>query len=489
MSPAVSIAEQLRAAADLVYAGRFLPGEAAARQVLARQPRNPEAHYVLALSAMFQKRHAEALAPVEKAISLDPRDARYPFLHAMCLAGAGRVDEAVAAYRRALGLRPAYFEAWANLASLLETHQRFAQAEEAYGRALALKPGAAPVLNGLGMCLLARGELERAADAFSRAVAADPAFPTARNNLGNTLGKLKQVDAAIAHLQEAVRLRPDFAVAWVNLGEQCYVAGRDAEAVAAIDRALALDPANGGLRHLRDAIAGVQTGRAPDDYIRGFFDRFAADFDRRLVEDLEYRTPERMAQFLAPWLAGREGSLRIEDLGCGTGLSGIVLKPYAARMDGVDLSGEMLARARERNLYDGLHEAEIAAYLDAKPAGGCDLAAAMDVFVYVGDLSGIFRAVARALAPGAMFAFSVERLEGEGEFRLARSGRYAHTAGYLRALAAANGLAEWKIEDTVIRKESGAPVIGTSRRLHQALIQAIRRARKRMSGPTSGSFA
>lgn len=465
---ATSIADQLRAATQLVYGGRFLQAEASARQVLARQPRNAEAHYVLALSAMFQNRHAEALPPVEKAISLDGANAQYPFVRALCLAGAGRLDEAVAGYRRALALRPAFFEAWANLGNLLEKTRRFPEAQEAYGRALKLRPADPLVLNGLGMCHLAHGDLPQAAEAFQRAVAADPAQATVRNNLCHTLGKLKQYDASIANGLEAVRLRPDYIEAWLNLSEVCYRAGRDADAVAALDRALALDPGNGGLQHLRDSIAGVQTGRAPDDYIRSVFDRSAADFDRHLVGDLEYRTPQKMAHFLAPWLAGREGKLRVEDLGCGTGLSGVVLKPYAARMAGVDLSGQMLARARERNLYDALSEAEIAAYLDAQPAGGCDLAAAMDVFVYVGDLDAIFRAVARALAPGGMFAFSVERLEADGPFRLARSGRYAHSAAYLRGLASAHGLVEWKIEETVIRKEAGEPVPG----LHAAFTKA-----------------
>jgi predicted TPR repeat methyltransferase len=152
--------------------------------------------------------------------------------------------------------------------------------------------------------------------------------------------------------------------------------------------------------------------------------------------------------------------LRIEDLGCGTGLSGIALKPWAARLAGVDLSGQMLARARERGIYDSLDEAEIAAHLDARPEGACDLAAAMDVFVYLGDLDPVFRAVTRSLAPGGMFAFSVERLEGEGDFHLAPSGRYAHSAAYLRARAAAHGLAEWKIGEAVIRKEAGQDVTG-----------------------------
>jgi predicted TPR repeat methyltransferase len=443
-----------------VYGGQFLQGEAFARQVLERQPRNSEAFYILALSAMLQKRHEVVLPDIDQAIALDPKDAQFPFVKGISLAALGRADEAVASYRRALELRPAFFECWANLGNVLELNQRWEEAANAYAHALKLKPGATHVLNGMGLCQLALGELEPAVALFEFAIAGDPNFASAHNNLGNTQARLGNVDLAIKHLQEAVRIRPEFAEAWVNLGEQLYVAKRDAEAIAALDRALALDPANAGLRHLRDSIAGVQTERAPDEFIRGFFDRFAGHFDKRLVEDLEYRTPQRMVEFLRPWLAGKDMKLRIDDLGCGTGLSGAVLKPYAARLVGVDLSGQMLAKARERRLYDALHEAEIAKFLDAAPPGESDLAAAMDVFVYVGDLKEIFRAAARTLAPGGMFAFSVERHPGEEDFFLARSGRYAHSPRYLRALAAANGFKEWNAEETVIRKESNEPVKG-----------------------------
>jgi len=443
-----------------VYAGQFLQGEACARQVLERQPRNAEALYILALSAMLQQRHEEVLPGIDKAIAADPKDAQFPFVKGISLAALGRVDEAVASYRRALELRPAYFECWANLGNILELNRRWEEAADAYAHALKLKPGAIHVLNGLGMCQLALGELEAAAALFEFAIAGDANFASAHNNLGNTQARLGNVDLAIKHLQEAVRIRPEFTEGWINLGEQLYVAKRDAEAIAALDRALALEPSNAGLRHLRDSIAGVQTERAPDEFIRGFFDRFAGHFDKRLVEDLEYRTPQRMVEFLRPWLAGKDGKLRIDDLGCGTGLSGAVLKPYAARLAGVDLSGQMLAKARERKLYDELHEAEIAKFLDAAPAGERDLATAMDVFVYVGDLAEIFRAVERSLASGGMFAFSVEHHKGEENFHLARSGRYAHSPRYLRALAQANGFKEWNAEETVIRKESGEPVKG-----------------------------
>jgi len=460
MGPVAPVAQLLREALDDVHAGRFGPAEQKAARVLRANPSNAQAHYALGLSALFQQRPADALAPLDRAAALAPQDPQYPFVRGMALAGMGQVEEAVEAYRAALRLRPVFFEASANLGNLLERNHRHPEAVEAYEAALRAKPGVPLVLNGLGLCLLALGDLPRAAECFARAVTADPNLATAHNNLGIVLGRLKRPQEAVAHLERAVAIRPAFPEAWINLGEQYYMAQRDADAVRALDEALKLDGGNAGIRHLRDSIAGVQTGRAPDEFIRGFFDRFAADFDKRLVGDLEYRTPQRMAEFLAPWLAGKEGALAIEDLGCGTGLSGLVLKPFARRLAGVDLSGKMLDKARERALYDELAEDEIARYLDARPAGATDLAAAMDVFVYIGDLDAIFAAVARSLAPGGLFAFSVERLEGEEPYRLARSGRYAHSAAYLRSLAAAHGLVEWKLADSVIRKEAGQPVTG-----------------------------
>ena len=51
-----------------------------------------------------------------------------------------------------------------------------------------------------------------------------------------------------------------------------------------------------------------------------------------------------------PWAAA--GSRTALDLGCGTGLCGPLVKPRVERLDGVDLSGAMLDRARATGVYD-----------------------------------------------------------------------------------------------------------------------------------------
>jgi len=443
-----------------VHSGRFAAGEACAQSVLQRQPRNARAHYILGLASLFQKRPADALPHMEQALRQDRVNAQYHFASSVCLAALGRAEEAVTGYRRALQFRPQFFEALANLGSVLEGLGRFAQAAEVYRKALVLRPDEPLVLNGLGLCELALGRPAEAVAALERAVALRPDLATALNNLATALGKMGQGARAIELLRRAVEARPSFVEAWVNLGEQLYMARDDAAAVESFDRALALDPGNDEIRYVRNSIAGVAMDRAPDRFVENFFDRFAADFDRRLAGDLEYRTPEVVAGMLRPWLEARSG-LRVADLGCGTGLSGAVVRARAAFLAGVDLSAKMLEQARARGIYDELSQSEIAEFLGRSAPGSFDLALALDVFVYVGNLEPVMRACAAALAPGGRFVFSVEHLDdAHGDFKLARTGRYAHSRTYVEGLGAAAGLRLAQSQPTVIRKEDGVPVPG-----------------------------
>lgn len=405
-------------------------------------------------------RHAEALVALDAVSGSAASGAPSLFLRGLCLAGLGRAAEAIEAYRRLLAIRPGHFEAMANLGNLLQLSGRHAEAAGLYRQALALRPGTVLLLNGLGLCELALGRTEAAERCFREAVALQPGLATAHNNLGIALARLGRHAQACEHSRRAATLRPDFVEAWINLGEQLYQQRRDDEALESLDRALALDPSREGVRYLRNAIAGVQVDRAPDAFVRQFFDRFAAEFDARLTGDLAYRAPEQLPAFLQPWLEGRE-ALRVADLGCGTGLSGLALRARAARLVGVDLSPAMLERARERGIYDELVPAEVTQFLERQAPDSLDLVTALDVFVYMGDLAPVFAACARALAPGGVFAFSVESAGDEARgFRLARTGRYSHADEYVSGVGKRSGLRPLAAQPIEVRKEAGEPVAG-----------------------------
>jgi predicted TPR repeat methyltransferase len=87
------------------------------------------------------------------------------------------------------------------------------------------------------------------------------------------------------------------------------------------------------------------------------------------------------------------------------------------------------------------------------------LVLAADVFVYCSDLVPIAAAVARVLAPGGLFAFTVETCDEPG-VRLQETLRYAHGATHVRSAMLAAGLRLAQLAEVSTRNEKGAPVPG-----------------------------
>jgi predicted TPR repeat methyltransferase len=130
----------------------------------------------------------------------------------------------------------------------------------------------------------------------------------------------------------------------------------------------------------------------------------------------------------------------------------MALAAAGAEITGVDLSPRMLEIAARRGAYAKLEKGELVDVLARMPAASAHAVLSADVFIYIGDLSAVFAAVARVLAPRGLFAFSVEGLES-GSYQLQPSGRYAQSPAYLRSLAAQFGLEERSLRRTDIRRE------------------------------------
>lgn len=187
------------------------------------------------------------------------------------------------------------------------------------------------------------------------------------------------------------------------------------------------------------------------------FNLYAPSFDDSLRGFLAYRAPERLMDAVRAVLGERRG-LDVLDLGCGTGLAGPLLRPLARRLEGVDLSPGMLDKARARGVYDALWAGEITAELAASTTS-YDLLVAVDVLVYFGALEDVLAQAARRLAPGGLFALTVEKGHEPG-YRLHPSARYVHHLDYLRGCARAAGLHPVVEREEPLRRQAGQPVIG-----------------------------
>ena len=93
---------------------------------------------------------------------------------------------------------------------------------------------------------------------------------------------------------------------------------------------------------------------------------------------------------------------RVLDLACGTGRIGVWLRAQGVqRLDGLDFTPEMLARAEARGIYDRLILADM---LDTGlPASAYDLVLEVLADEHLAELSPLYREAARLAAPARVF--------------------------------------------------------------------------------------
>ncbi len=256
----------------------------------------------------------------------------------------------------------------------------------------------------------------------------------------------------------ALEIVPGWALGWYKLGEIQEAAGDLKAAAIAWHNALALDPADHSGAKLMLALAGVGEAEAapPSAFVETLFDQYADKFDHSLVATLGYRVPELLIGAITAASPQRFGLAL--DLGCGTGLMGERLRPVCDRLEGFDISGQMLRKARAKNIYDRLEKTDLTDFACSEPKA--DLVVAADVFMYVGPLDRIVAKSRQMLSDGGLFAFSGERLDREDGFALQPSRRYAHSEGYVRQVLSEAGLSVISLEDHVIRQDRGRPVAG-----------------------------
>jgi|SRR5579871_21836 len=398
----------------------------------------------------------------ERILALAPNHAAILNYHGVLMHQRGDSEAGVRQIRRAIEIEPEAGGFWNNLGVVLFALKRHAEAAEVYARASALNPEDADLLNNLGLLYRVQERPQEAEAAFRKALALRPEFIGALHNLGNLLVEQRRVREAIEMYCRVATFYPDhpetrrlLALAHVMLGEV-------GKAEAIYRRWLAEEPDNPLPRHYLAACTGEGVpDRATDAYVEATFDRFAESFDSKLA-GLLYRAPQLIADAIERTCGAGAKNLDVLDAGCGTGLCGPLLSPYARQLAGVDLSGEMIERARPRKVYDSLHKAELTAFLSASPAAW-DLIVSADTLCYFGDLQGVAAAAFAALRPGGRLFFTVESASEErapGGHLLLPHGRYAHTRRYVTDSFTAAGLREAELTDVHLRMEAGLPVEG-----------------------------
>ena len=396
------------------------------RKVLANFPDHPDALHFLGV-LLHQKGESEAaIELIRKSIVLEPGQADVHSNLGIVFKAKGRIEEAMAAYRQAIALEPQHANAWSNLGILLKASGQITEAETAYRKAIEINPSHIDAYHNLGILLAGQRRTDEAVVCYCKVVTLNPQHAEARKLL------------ALAY---------------------CTVGQRD-KAIDIFERWCAEQPENPVARHMLAACSGNDVPkRASDAYVEKIFDDFAASFDAKLAK-LSYRAPSIVAAVLTDVYPHPAKQFDVLDAGCGTGLCGPLVAPYARSLVGVDLSGKMLEGAREKNVYHQLIKDELTAYL-ASQKQRFDLIVSADTLVYFGALEAAFEAAAAALRTDGLLIFTLEdSAESSGaDYQIHPHGRYSHDRRYVENTLRNFGLTP-QIVAAELRMEAGKPVAG-----------------------------
>jgi protein O-GlcNAc transferase len=207
MAEAQTIQQRLAAGWKALERDALREAEDIARQVLARRPDEVEATRLLGATLLYQKRYAEALAPLRELHGKAPRRGSGHQL-GYCHLALGEFGSAVVVLEREVRDHPDLINA----------------------------------RNALGVALVNQGRRDEALPVFLEAACLNPASAESATNAGNVLAELGRYDEAIPHLQRAAQAKPGDADVQFNLGIALQGAKRHLEAIASLQRALDIVP-------------------------------------------------------------------------------------------------------------------------------------------------------------------------------------------------------------------------------------------------------
>ena len=449
--------QQLNSLLEHYQTGRYADAEKLSLSITQEFPEHQFAWKVLAIVLKLTGRISESLVASQKSVQLGPLNAEAHNNLAVLLNELGRLKEAEVSYKKAIELKPDYAEAHSNLAIILKEQSRLKEAEACYRQAIKLKPDYAEAHYNMGNTLKELGRLEEAEASYVQAITLKPDYVKAYNNLGVMLQEQGKLDEAEVSYKKAITLKPDYADFYANLGNTLRDQDKLLEAKLNYKKAIELKGDSKKFKHIFDALTGKTTNFAPREYVEVLFDNYAINFENSLVNKLEYKIPNKIVEMIVAKNPNIQlGS--VLDLGCGTGLIGDEIKKYCSNLEGVDLSKLMLEKASAKNIYDKLEHKDIVEYLSTEDLD-FNYFISSDVFVYVGNLSEIFRLIKSRNKSKGKFVFSTEHTDRDGFF-LEQTGRYSHSKKYIESLCNKFGYKLSHFEVVNLRKNKNKFIIG-----------------------------
>jgi tetratricopeptide (TPR) repeat protein len=224
--------------------GLLKQAETGYRQVLLRQPQQPEALNNLGVLLAETDRLNEALMVLRQAVTFQPSNPDYLLNLGRVETVMGNGEAAQRSFRGALEQDPGNAEAALTLGSLLEQAGGLSDAEAVYRSLHARRPQDARALLALARVARGLGRPGEAERALQEAIAVAPETAEAHLELGRLLLSRGAVAGAVAALSDAIAVEPESPAAHLALGQALACQGEPTRAAEAFRRVLAQEPAS-----------------------------------------------------------------------------------------------------------------------------------------------------------------------------------------------------------------------------------------------------
>jgi len=228
--------------------GMYADNETLWRTTLARNPDSFMAHNNLA-EILYKKGHLDdAIAELQKAVTLKPDAAKAHYNLGSFLLRQGHTDEAIAEEQKALAIAPHDLNAIDCLGSAYFQKGETEMAIGVFGEASRTRPEAAEPHVRLAGVYVKTGRMDEAGEELEKAVHLEPDNPDALRASGEFLLQADQPDEAIVFLKRSAALAPD-PVTLGLLGNALLQKNRVDEAAAVLAQAVSLRPDDSFVRH------------------------------------------------------------------------------------------------------------------------------------------------------------------------------------------------------------------------------------------------
>ncbi len=172
-------------------------------------PENPRSYLVLSKTFWTLKRKDEAIAELERLVSIHPDRTSYRLTLATRLEGARRPEQALKVYQDALKKDPENHQIYVQMASYWTRQKDFSEAEVALSRAISLKPSVIGYRDQLARLYFQQKRYSRAIHEWEDVLREDPKFMGAINGIARSYEEMELWGQAVRYYRQALTLNPD----------------------------------------------------------------------------------------------------------------------------------------------------------------------------------------------------------------------------------------------------------------------------------------